>query len=296
MPDANRWPWTMTRLHKQIVRYRPLIEDIVVSSESCYFFTHVDYFSTLVANRDFSGANRIYVLEIISRLHAAALITLRRNLSWIESIEVSYGQSAFFAFCASLRGMIESSADSYFSLRHVPLNLAQYFEIFVGCISGTQSENLHIFKELEDFGIHFLEAGRYDDKSRDKGHYKAKKTWEYIQAIDSDPFFGKVYPLYQELCQISHPSRESTYLHFSSVNNAWSVRTIDFESRIERLLSVPDVDYDAIFQASFNAALITIWIIDQFRITGMMCPQIRSVNFDSIAGFKKIKDKLRKKR
>ena len=284
----------MTILQKQIAHYCPLITEIVDSSESRYLFTSQAYFETLVRDRKFADVNRIYVLEIISRLHATALITLRRNLSWIEAVETSYEQSAFFAFCSSLRGMIESSADSFFSLRYVPKNLASHFYLLASCIAGAESTKWHIFKEMEDWGIHFLEAGKYEDVSLNKDHYKAKKTWEYINSIDSDPFFGKVYPFYQKLCQIIHPSRESTYLYFSKANDHWMVQPFDFRSRVSQLLRMPEVDYAAIFQGSFNLALITIWIIDQFCVTGMRCPKVRMVNFESIGGFKEIKDMMLK--
>ena len=65
----------MTTLHKQIVHYRPLVEDIVASSESCYFFTNVDYFSALVADRQFADANRIGV-EYWGRTIGSASATL----------------------------------------------------------------------------------------------------------------------------------------------------------------------------------------------------------------------------
>lgn len=282
----------MNALEKQIAHYQPLIARILASAESCYFFTSDTYFRTLLTNRKFAEANKIYVLEIISRFHAAALITLRRNLSWMEAIETSYGQSSFFAFCASLRGMIESSADSFFSLRYTPQNLASYFRILASCISGAESTKVCVFKEMEDWGLHFLEAGKYDDKSRDKEHYQAKQTYEYIDAIEKDPFFGKVYPLYQELCQITHPSRESTYLYFSRNNDHWVVQPFDFRERVNRLLTMPEVDYNAIFQGSLNAALITIWLIDQFGVTGMKCPQIHTISFESIGGFEEIRGKL----
>jgi len=222
----------MSVIEEQISHYQPLIEDLLASAESRYRFTSDPYFRNLVSRGNLADPNQIYVLEILARFHAGALITFRRNLSWIEAIQSSYAQSSFFAFTASLRGMIESSADTYFSLRHAPLNLASYFQILKSCVSGAESTKIHLFKDLEDWGIHFLEAGKYDDKSRDKSHYKAKMTWEYIDAIDSDPFFGKVYPLYQELCQVTHPSRESTYLYFSEQDHEWIVHPVDARSRI----------------------------------------------------------------
>ena len=53
----------MMILQNQIAHYRPLITDIVASSESCYLFTSEAYFRTLVCDHKFADVNRIYVLE-----------------------------------------------------------------------------------------------------------------------------------------------------------------------------------------------------------------------------------------
>lgn len=88
----------MSRLAQQINHYKPLVNKILDSVESRYFFTNAIYHQNLITKGQYSDANRIYVLEIIYRFHAASLITLRRNLSWIESIESFHEKSAFFGF------------------------------------------------------------------------------------------------------------------------------------------------------------------------------------------------------
>ncbi|UCE51298.1 MAG: hypothetical protein JSV31_18795 [Desulfobacterales bacterium] len=61
------------------------------------------------------------------------------------------------------------------------------------CINGKESKKIHLFKELEDWGLHFLEAGKYEDKSLEKEHFKAKQSWEYLNAIDWE---GALKPIY----------------------------------------------------------------------------------------------------
>ena len=279
----------MNNLTEQINHYRPLIKRVINTAQSKYVFTNILYHQTLIEQGKFAEANRNYVLEIIYRLHAASLITLRRNISWIDSIESSRKNSTYFSYCASLRGLIESAADSFYSLRNVPQNLAAKFKIIMHCISGKESKNIHLFKELEDWGIHFLEAGKYEDKNLLKEHFKAKSTWEYLKAIDSEKALKPVYPLYQKLCQITHPSQETTYLYFKNRDSVWVVENIDEIDEIKKLEKSYNVEYEEIFQKSFNSALLSLWIIDQFSIEGLRCSEIRRINFNNIGEFKKIK-------
>lgn len=279
----------MSKLTEQINHYCPLIKHVINTVQSEYFFTDNLHFQNLIEQRDFAEANSIYVLEIIYRLHAASLITLRRNISWIDSIELSRENSTFFSYCASLRGFIESAADSFYSLRYVPQNLAANFKVMKNCIRGKEPKNIHLFEELEDWGIHFLEAGKYEDENLSKKHFKAKPNWEYLKAIDSEKTLKAIYPLYQKLCQITHPSRETTYLYFKDRDGTWTVQSIDEYDEITSLEESYDIEYEEIFQKSFNSALLSLWIIDQFSIERLKCSEIKKINFEDIGEFKKIK-------
>jgi hypothetical protein len=247
------------------------------------------FFQLLIYQKKFAEANRIYVLEIIYRLHAASLITFRRNLAWIESIEIARNNCSYFTFCSSLRSLIESAADSFYSLKYVPQNLATYHNIFKKCIEKKENVKVHSFKELEDWGIHFLEAGNYENKDFPQEHYKAKATWEYIKSIDVDSKLKPVYSLYKELCQILHPSRETAYLYFKERDNGyWNVKNINEKEQIEKIENLYDTEYEEIFQKSFNTALIIIWLIDKLPIEELKCPLIRKINFTEIREFWKI--------
>ncbi len=280
----------MDKLTYQINHYKFLVKQIIGSSETEYFFTNLDYYKKLIQNKDFAEANQKYVQEIIFRFHAASLITLRRNLSWLESIDGARHISNLFGFCASLRGFIESAADSFYSLRHAPQNLATYFNKIKRCVEGKEIKNICLFKELEDWGIHFMEAGKYEENMNiNKDHFKAKPSWEYIKSIDSEMALKQVYPLYQKLCQLTHPSRETTYLFFRQNDYyKWCVSEINEKLEISNILQSYDVEYEEIFQKSFNAALILLWIIDLLSIKGLQCRIIRSMDFTAIPEFNKV--------
>jgi len=280
----------MDKLKVLINHYKPLVQQVIASAETGYVFTSIDYHLQLIQNGHFAEVNENYVDEIIFRFHAASLITLRRNLLWIKSIECSELNSNLFGFCASLRGFIESAADSFYSLRYAPQNLAKYFKTIKNCIDGKESQRIYNFKELEDWGIHFLEAGKYENKALNEDHFKAKSTWEYIKAIDSDTSLKPVYPLYQNLCQITHPSRDTANLFFRQTDDyIYEVCDINEKLKIESIVQSYDVEYEGIFQKSFNTALILLWIIDLFSIERLRCPRIRDIDFTDIPEFNKVK-------
>jgi hypothetical protein len=280
----------MDKLAEQINHYKPLVQQIIASAETSYVFTSIDYHLQLIKDGRLAEANQNYVDEILFRFHAASVITLRRNLLWMESIEGSQRNANLFAFCASLRGLIESSADSFYSLQYVPQNLATYFKTIKSCVEGKELQRIYTFKELEDWGLHFMEAGKYQDKTLNEDHYKAKSTWEYLKSIESERALKQVYPLYQKLCQITHPSRETTYLFFRETRKyTWGVCGIDEQSEITTFVRSHDTEYELVFQHSFNTALIVLWIIDSLSIEGLQCPKIRAIDFTGIPEFNKVK-------
>lgn len=283
----------MDKLIEQINHYKALVQQILASAETGYVFTSSDYHRQLLQNGKFAEANKNYVDEIIFRFHTAALITLRRNLSWITSIETSVLNSTLFGFCASLRGFLESASDSFYSLRLVPQNLAAYFNAIKSCIERKESKGIHLFKDLEDWGLHFIEAGKYVDKTLNEEHFKAKQTWEYLKAIDSENALKPVYSLYEKLCQITHPSRDTTYLYFRQTDGyVWRVCDIDEGFEISKIVEPYGSEYQEVFQKSFNSALILLWIIDLLSIEGLRCPQIRSIDFTGIGEFNKVKETI----
>ncbi len=276
------------QLEQQTRQYVPLLERVLDSAQSRYLFIHESSFKELVEREHYSHSNKIYVQEILYYFHAAALVTIRRNLSWIRALDVARESGAFFSFCSSLRGLIESAADSFYSLRYAPQNLARYSSVLCSCLQGKEEEQQHNFKKLEDWGIHFLAAGKYEDPNLPKEHYKARPTWEYIKAIDVDGEIKCVYPLYERLCQFTHPSRETAYLFFREQGHEWSVRAVDERALIHELENGYDQEYDEILQKSFNTALIVIWLIDRFGVEGLDCPEIRLINLEDIGEFRKV--------
>ena len=80
----------------------------------------------------------------------------------------------------------------------------------------------------------------------------------------------------------------TTYLYFKENNDLWSAKNFNDKEEIENLLNSWDVEFEEVFQKCFNAALLSLWIIDLLPLKETKCPFIRKFNFSEINEFKKI--------
>jgi len=58
--------------------------------------------------------SKIYWEDILYRAHIASLLSLFKVRRWFQGMENNHDN--YYGFCSSLRGLIESCADSFFSL------------------------------------------------------------------------------------------------------------------------------------------------------------------------------------
>src|SRR5215475_6823994 len=85
---------------------------------------------------DIAAANRVYVQELLFRTHFAALTTLFRNRRWMAGIDAALKHPNYFAFCACLRGFVESAADSHDALFSGLWTLVEHFGPIACALAG----------------------------------------------------------------------------------------------------------------------------------------------------------------
>src|ERR1700733_12884845 len=88
--------------------FSEMAELILKEPRPKYLFVTDDLFREMMANKQIGMANRVYVAELFAHIHIAALISLQRNLRWINAIKISHENHSYFGFCANLRSLIES--------------------------------------------------------------------------------------------------------------------------------------------------------------------------------------------
>lgn len=169
-----------------------------------YVFMADDEFRELMTE-DAIRASGVYWKEMLYRTHIVCLVSAFKTLRWMESLDSTFEN--YYGFCASLRGLLESCADTFYTLRSVPLTLAKDFFVIKAQI-GQRSSVITTHAPLEDLLIHYIQATKlsHSQAKQYPDSFRAKTIKEYLSAMDDEDLNA----LYQWLCGISHPAYEAT--------------------------------------------------------------------------------------
>ena len=167
----------------------------------------VDYsFQTPQSRRD---ANQMVWRDQLAKAHIAATTTILRNVRWIRGMLAGHASSNLMVFGASFRGLIEAAADSFESLRDVPLNLANNFGTIRTCLAGEAEDKVHVSLELEELLEHFIYAQKQPKAFQGPSHMRAKHARDYINSLQ-EAEQGKVVDAYIRrstcACEVTHRS------------------------------------------------------------------------------------------
>jgi hypothetical protein len=170
----------------------------------------------LLTTSDPAEAARVYWREILYRAHLAAVTALARHARWIAACLQHYGaEPNYLGFACCFRGLLEAAADTFYSLRGVPLTIASSIELVQRAIRGQLDTGAYIAGEIEQLLIHFLYARRLDRASPIAPGHKAETAAAYVQCL-IDQNDDSVRRMYEELCGLTHPAAASV---------AWMLKT-----------------------------------------------------------------------
>lgn len=232
---------------------------------------------------DMNRGMEIYWREILYRLHLASTITIVRFDKWIQGILLGAKYGNFILYATSLRGLIESCADSDDTLRNIPLPLSEIFDKVQNSINGN-TEKPVLFPDGEDKLIHFSHAAVFRRGDDVPNTWKAKTAKSYIENIDGIAN-GDLYSSYKQLCNLSHPAGYSVRYNFAITEDEEKnaiynrnkkmdlVNILGFseayKSRIDKLIRIP-----------MNSALICLKILNHFSIKELHTPILNKVGLD----------------
>jgi hypothetical protein len=185
-----------------LVGVSDLIQDSVGTK---YEFTDEGEFRRTLM-RDVGAGNQIYWREMLFRAHFAASAALLRTFHLVESMKRAWQAGDVYGLVNSFRFLVESGADTKYSLSWVPFTLANALDVITYQLSGNARE-IVLNRELEDHLIHFWVARKLEKNEKDKvpNSHEARRTFEYINSLGND----NVKKVYGRLCQIGHPSAQS---------------------------------------------------------------------------------------
>lgn len=258
-----------------------------------YQFMDTDEFAELIP-KNLQEANKIYVQELLFRSHIAAITTLLRNEKWMQGLQSALKDNNYFMFAASLRGLVESAADSMYCLIQVPGTIRDHFIGFDSALKGKFNAGLIICEQLEEILIHYSHGKKQPKGSSAPDAHFAKSSQEYLRALD-DPNCTDVRDLYSELCEVTHPAERtvSIFITRRSENSQDHVINRDLdEFFIKDLLERHNRAFINVFQMSFNAALLSLYALNNFQDKRFYTPGMADVNMSKVPAFRELEKSM----
>jgi hypothetical protein len=240
-------------------------------------------------------AHRQYWLELLGRAYIASAATLLRTSVWIEGTQASYQNGNYLSFTASLRGLIESVADSMHALELVPLTLAQASTHIRAALSVIDIEEFVISSDLEEKLIHFTYAKKARKGEEVPTGHRALQTREYIDVLKR--FNPKLETLYSELCEAVHPASKSIVWMLDQVPGApWHIGFIGKDkssSAITAITELYQTELVDLLMAGINYALLTLKVLRYFDVSDFKLGFMDRINVSGLPAWRRIMQYLK---
>jgi len=261
--------------------------------EFSYPFVDYEKFVDLLV-ADTAAGNRIYVQELLFRAHWAALSAIFRNRRWMAGMNAALTSPNYFSFCACLRGLLESAADSHEALYTTMSTLAEHFGPFSQALAARVSDVIIACEPLENSLIHYSHGRRIGKNQNAPATHRAKTNQEYLAAFE-DPGSRVLRDLYAELCEVTHPA--AVTVHVFGKADSDDPNTIQFVNPDDRpfivsLLRRHNDAFILLFQKSFNAAFLTLYILNRFNDARFFTPGANQIDFTKVPAFFEINQKI----
>jgi hypothetical protein len=211
-----------------------------------------------------SIGSKIYWEEILARAHIAAHLSILRTRAWMSGLEIAWRASNTYLYAAAFRGLLEGTADTWFSLRDVPLSIATDHYRIRRAIAG-KANRMSIAAELETRLIHFTHARRLDKQAKAQAPdaHEAKQIQAYLRSFGAD--YEAAALVYDRLCAFTHPSAESLMLFVKDYTaDSWELVEVDQKELIAGLQASFTEVFAAALMKAFNLPIALLKLLNTF--------------------------------
>lgn len=256
-----------SKMTNTIVNHISIINKIINSSQGFeYRYIKINLVES-IKHMDISAddidnlVTKIIVYDILERSHLACLCSAARSMRWLESVAASIQQNNYLSFSASLRGLLESAADSYDLFNHLPSTIVNYGPYFNYIITHEDLSDLNPkidLSALESLLIHFSFAEKQPKNKAIDSNLHAKTNTEYINNFQKNIQASGALGLYSTLCQITHPATPSLSCFYKELE---ATIEIDFKREgilIEEIMQQNESTIDNLLIFSINPIIITL--------------------------------------
>lgn len=231
-------------------------------------------------------AQRIYWHELVGRAHFAAVSSILRSAQWLEGVQVSCDRDLFLPFCANLRSLIESAADSLTGLSGVAQAFAEN-RVAVNEALSMKSSQFMISKEIEDQLIHFSHGRKLAKDEVAPQSHSAKSARSYIEILERLGL-AQAHAVYGFLCQVTHPAADSVS-HFLSQTGDLKFSLFPRNDRvaIAALVQKHEAFLHALLRYAFNQPIILLRVLLHIDLREYHSREISRLNLSAMPGWQK---------
>lgn len=261
-----------------------MIIDEISKNKNEYVYMSMEAFQLNGITKGAGWVNEYMAHEILQRIYFATLTGYLRQCKWMEGICQGIETNNFMLFSSSARGFLESATDYYDALEDIPLTLAENYKLFCEALSGHVNEKIIGFGAIEDKLLHFQEANKAEGKNN--SNLKPKTAKEYMESKNLKRL--DLYSCYGELCEITHPAKQSLDCFIDEKNYIYTINLNKDEEEIKTFLKKYSHKYSELLMRTENVCIITFQMINLFKIERLYLYSADKINTKSV----KIWDKI----
>ncbi len=256
-----------------------------------YNFISIDEYRRTL-EEDTRKGNRVYWDEMLQRTHLAASCAIIRQKRWLDGLIQCAKVGNYLSFAASYRGLLESVADSHYTLSGVAPTLATNFSAIRLALSG-QLDEIQGNEELENRLIHFTHARKIKKGESASDEHRAKTSKEYLLHLQAG-IKADALKCYERLCETVHPAVHSL---------SWMIRIrkdggamlIDTSGDIHHIRGFCEEHHDLmrdLLVIGFNQPAITLKVLNKFEQRGSYTPAMDSISFETIKAWRDLSERI----
>jgi len=275
----------------EIVEYYDFIISLKNSKDDWkYIFMPNDEYSKIT---NVGLSSKIYWIEMLYRIHIVVLVSLFKSVKWVDAMNNNIKN--YYGFCSSLRGLIESCADSLYTLINVPLTIANDYKAIYEAVNN-ESPIVLLHEKLEAILLHYIQATKLTKEEKEffPDFYNAKHITEYLSCFKYKN--NEIIELYKFLCGITHPAYESTMI-FLFLHEGKTIVCGDSDNLeinlVEDLLVNKNEDITAMFRGFMVNILSILNLLNQFGVSEIITDLSLKYNIEAHEAWKEI-DRLMK--
>ena len=274
---------------------------------------------------DLQLGEAVYVFNLLQNCHLAACVSLLRAHRWLEGVRYGINAGNFFIFSSSLRGFIESTADSHDVMRYIgktlELNYVPYTYTLLMKKSLEDEILIHDTRQFDKVLNHFIYARKLSNSfiskklkgmsEKEAEEYRnvhvAKEPWEYREIL-KEQGFTQIDKVYGELSETTHASSSSVFLFLHrNDDGTYNLSPDRDDDKIAEFIRKYGNDMRDFLGVAVTPSLIALKTINEFPIHGepykSLFPSILrleeiadSINLDSVEAWTHTKKAIERKK